>query len=157
MKNVKLDLLAFYWSNILSQITNVNRLIHAQYSLQNVPRWICWSVSLVHQERDLSSDCVRGPVSTAASAGDGEVPHCSPVSQIPDSWACRARDQEGENWRVGVRLNYNTTENHKHQKLIVFHHLSFWVKQCKEIYHTFYMQRIFQILFAHVTGSSDAM
>ena len=75
---------------------NETRLVvHAQYGLQcagykkevfqNVPRVNCCFLSLVHQERDLSFDCVRGPVSTAASAGDSEVTHSSPVSQIPDS------------------------------------------------------------------------
>lgn len=59
--------------------------------------------SLMYQEWDLSSDCVWDTMSTTASAGDSEVAHSAPVSENPDSWTCRARDQEGKNWRTGIR------------------------------------------------------
>lgn len=63
---------------------------------------ICTDRCVVPQEWDLSSDCVRDTVSTAASAGGGEVTHRAPVSQNPDSWTCRAGDQEGTNWIYSI-------------------------------------------------------
>ncbi len=66
--------------------------------LHSMKSWSCASFfRLMFQEWDLSSDCVWDTMSTTTSAGGGEVAHCAPLSENPDSWTCRAGDQEGKN------------------------------------------------------------
>lgn len=65
------------------------------YIWNHIRKNLTVSIFLVHQERDLPSDCLWSTMSTTTPAGGGEVAHHPSLSQNPDTWTCRAGDQEG--------------------------------------------------------------